>query len=373
LGRLAYLSSTYSGTSGIDASTTSSRVAWCQPSGIAITGGAAPATVPTEGVRAALQGSPLRLYTKVVPQCLDVQLDPHFARSLYAGFGTAKGNSIPPVYMAPTYTTNDGATWHLVPVPTGQSIENFSGFDAEGNSVAALFTATSNRRFPLGTNKGFVPAEVTSNGGVSWTSTTLGCPASGPCVTFGTYYQGYCNMSNQNQAILLGPATGAPSVGVRWATPPWPSSLNSCYPQQLVASSLHELVLLDPSSEYQMLISTDRGTTWTYRALPSIKAAHYGLDSVPIGKALVLAPDGSLFASVTTASGDRQELFRLSPSATSWCEIPHAFGTLISVSGVVSPLRVSATDLLWSQTVSSNTGIVTSTSRHAAALSTLAC
>jgi hypothetical protein len=122
-----------------------------------------------------------------------------------------------------------------------------------------------------------------------------------------------------------------------------------------------------------MLISTNAGRTWSYRALPVIKAANYGLDSVPTSNALVLAPDGSLFASITTASGDSQELFRLAPSASAWCEIPHAFGALISVSGAVSPLRVNDTDLLWSQTVSASSGAITSTSIHAEDLSKLVC
>lgn len=239
LGRVPYISSTYSGTSAIDAATNSPRVAWCQPSGIVITGGTTRVTVPTEGVRTALQGSSLRLYSspRVVPQCIDVQLDPHYGESLYAGFATAKGNSIPPVYMAPLYTTNGGATWHTVPIPPGQSIENFSGFSTEGNTVAALFTASNSDGHPFGTDRGFVPADVTSDGGLSWTSTTLGCSTSGPCVTFGTYYWGYCNMSNQNESILLGPSGTTPSAGVRWSTPSWPSSLNSCFPQQLVVSS----------------------------------------------------------------------------------------------------------------------------------------
>jgi hypothetical protein len=375
LGRVAYISSTYSGTSAIDAAPNSPLVAWCQPSGIVVTGGATTMTVPTKGVGSALKGSTLRLYSspRVVPQCVDVQLDPRFGESFYAAFGTAHGNSIPPVYLAPLYTTNGGATWRTVPIPSGQSIENFSGFSTEGNSVAALFTASNNDGYPYGTDRGYVPAEVTSNGGLTWTSSTLGCSTSGPCVTFGTYFWGYCNMSNQNEPILLGPPGTVASTGIRWSSPSWPSSLNSCFPQQLVVSTAHNLELLDPSSEYPMLISTDAGRTWSYRALPLIKAANYGLDSVPASNALVLAPDGSLFASVTTTSGDSQELFRLSPSASAWCEIPHAFGALISVSGAVSPLRVNETDLLWSQTVTANSGAITSTSIHAEALSKLVC
>lgn len=377
LRRIHYVSSTFSGPSAIDASSNSKFIASCQPSGIVITGGPSQMKVPTAGVRSALKGSILRIFSNAtsIPQCVAVQLDPRYGDSIYAGFGTGRGDSIPPVYLAALYTTNAGATWHTVPIPAGASIEDFAGFTTEGTQVEALFSGPdsySNRDVPLGTNSGFASAEVTSNGGISWHTTTLGCPSSGPCMRFGPYERGGCNMSRDMQPLLLGPPGTTALSGVKWTISSWVTSVNSCFTQQLVVSSAHELILLDPSSEYPLLVSTNSGETWSYRALPSIADANYGEDSVPNSNYLVLAPDGSLFAVITTASGLNQELFRLKPFATSWCQIPRAFGTSMATSGTVSPLQVNSSDLIWSQTVNSTSGKPTS-SMHVVPLSSLNC
>lgn len=377
LGQIHYVSSTFSGPSAIEPASGSQLIAWCQPSGIVITGGPTQVTVPTNGVRAALRGSTLKIFSKppLIPPCAAVQLDPRYRNSIYAGIGTARGYSIPPEYLAPLYTTNAGATWHTVPTPAGASIAEFAGFTVEGVQVAALFfgpSSSSNRDVPLGTNDGVVSAEVTSNGGVSWTSTTLGCPPSGPCMIFGPYQWGYCNMSNDMQPLLLGPSRATGLSGVKWTSSSWVTSVNSCFPQQLVVSSSRELFLLDPSSQYPLLQSTNSGKSWSYRTLPTIAAANYGPNSIPINNSLVLAPDGSVFAAITTASGINQELFRLKPYATSWCQIPHAFGATVASSGIVGPLQVNRADLIWSQTVYPNGGNATS-SMHVKALSRLRC
>lgn len=377
LGRVPYLSSTYSGSSAIAPLSGTTRVAWCQPSRIVITGGSSPLNVPTVGVPTALKGSTLHIFSRPPdhPQCATVQLDPRNTTSVYAGFSTAQGNSIPPVYLAPLYTMNAGSTWHTVPTPPGTSLEDFSGFTTQGNQVDALFRQTNssdNRHVPWGTNDGRASVEVTTNGGVSWSATTLGCPPSGPCVSFGPYYWGGCNMSNATQPLLLGPPGVTATSGVAWTTSPLVSSVDSCFPQQLVVGSSRELFLLDPSSQYPLQQSTNAGRTWTNVALPAISAANYGPDSVPTSNSLLLAPDGSLFAAITTPSGLAQDLFRLAPSVTSWCEVPQAFGTTIASSGTVGPLRVNGANLMWSQTVYPSSGTSVS-SMHVVPLSRLQC
>jgi hypothetical protein len=350
LGTIPYRSSTYSGPSAIGPAGNSQLVAWCQSSGITVTNGLAEAHIPTTGVRQALHGTTLKLLpSPVVPQCTTVQLDPRFADSVYAGFAGEEGNSIPPEYLAPLYTTNSGVTWHAVPIPTGMTIEDFGGFNVDGSHVEALFNGQSggSDSEPVGTDNGFVKAEVTSNGGISWSPTTQGCPAIGPCMTFGPYQWGYCNMSNDMQSLLLGPSGATAQSGVKWTSSTWVTAVNTCFPQQLVVSSSHDLFLLDPSSEYPLLRSTDSGRIWTNWQLPPIAAANYGQDSVPTTNSLVLAPDGSLFASITTPAGDRQEMYRLYPAATLWCQIPNAFG--VTAPDLIGSLRVDATDLLWSQ------------------------
>jgi hypothetical protein len=377
LGRVHYVSSTYLGTSAIAPLKGADLIAWCQPSGIVVTGGHSSLTVPTLGVRSALKGSPLNIFfgDRTVPACTTVQLDPSFPKSVYAGFDTAQGHDIPPVFLAPLFTTDAGVTWHRVPVPPGSTIEDFGGFATQGDQVAALFAGPDNysgENSPVGTNGSVVAAEVTTDGGSRWKATTLGCPTNGPCTAFGPYLSGYCNMSEQNQPLLVGPSLATEPTGIKWSSSSWIVTVDSCFPQQLVVSSSHELFLLDPSSQYPFLQTTDSGRSWSYRELPRIAAANYGLDSVPMSNSLVLAPNGSLFSVITSPSGLTQELFQLKPSATSWCAVPHVFGTTIAASGEVGPLRVNRHDLIWGQTPHSNAGGSTMT-MHVVALAHLSC
>jgi hypothetical protein len=354
LGRIPYLSSTYSGPSAVNPAPFSSLVGWCELSRIVITGGATAVNVSTAGVKSALKGSTLHFFagesTAVTPACDAVQLDPTHPDSVYAAFDTGQGASIPPIYLAPVYTTNAGATWQAVPIPKGFSIEDFSGFTTEGNHVAALFSnnnGISAGGVPEGTHGGYVTTEMTANGGASWTTATLGCPSTGPCMTFGPYYWGNCAMSQDMQTLLLGPAGATAATGVKWGDSTWVTSVNSCFTQQLVASSSRDLFLVDPSSEYPLLRSTNSGVTWTNWGLPSIPAANYGPDSAPLTNSMVLAPNGSLFASITNAAGNRQGLWRLYPAATSWCQVPNVFAT--TAPDQIQALRVGADDLLWAQ------------------------
>jgi len=352
LGDIHAVSSTYSGPSAVDVTPDSSRVAWCEPLGVVVTAGSSQTTVSTSGVPSALRGSTLHFFpanTTAPPACTAVLLDPTFPNSVYAGFSTGEGASIPPLYLAPVYTTNAGATWHTVPLPSKFSLEDFGGFETDGNGVAALFSRDnfSSGGSPQGTKNGYVTAEVTTDGGLSWSTSTLGCPATGPCVTFGQYAWGNCNMSEDFQPLLVGPPGADVSSGVRWRYSTWVTTVNSCVAQQLVAVSRSQLYLVDPSSEYPLLRSTDSGVNWTNWELPPIPADHYGPDSAPLTNSMVLAPDGSMFASIASPAGDRQELYRLYPSATSWCQIPDVFGE--TSPDLIQSLRVDAMDLLWNE------------------------
>jgi hypothetical protein len=344
---IPYMFSSFSGPSAESPSSDSTHVAWCQPSGIVITGGASPIHVSTLGVRSAVRGTSLSIL-RGTPRCTTIELDSAFPDSVYGGFDSEEGNSIPPVYLAPTYTTNLGESWHAVPVPRGLTIEDFGGFILDGGGrVEALFTSPQSGGSPIGTDRGLVSVEVTSDGGHTWSPTTMGCPPKGPCITFGPYVWGYCNMSMDSQGLLLGPPRSINVSGIRWTTSTWVTSVNSCYSQQLVVSFSGDLYLLDPSSEYPLLRSTDGGRIWTNWALPSIPGTNYGPDSDPQTNSFVLAPDGSLFASISTLNNVHQELFRLYPGATSWCQVPGVFGS--SQPDTVNPLRVDAYDLLWSR------------------------
>ncbi len=381
LGHPREVNATFSGPSAVAPTANSSRIAWCQSAAIIITGGSAPARIPTTDVTTALRGSGLRGLARpgAPATCATVQLDPRRAASVYAGFASAHGTSIPPEYLAPLYTTNAGVTWHTVPIPAGSSIEDFGGFAVRGSSVSALFGGVGGRgpTDPGGTSNGLVRTEVTSDGGTRWTPSTLGCPVSGPCVTFGPYPWGSCNMANAPQPLLLGPptSTSTSATGVHWRSSPWVPSVDSCYPQQLVATSTNDLVLVDPSSQYPLQESTTAGRTWFNVALPPLAAADYGPDSVPTSNALVLAPDGSLFAVVTSPSQQSQALYRLASGASSWCRVARVFGPSLTTSGVAGPLRVNATDLAWNQTryPASATGTAPVITDHVLALRDARC
>jgi hypothetical protein len=148
------------------------------------------------------------------------------------------------------------------------------------------------------------------------------------------------------------------------------TSFNSCFSQQLVATSSHGLLLLDPSSQYPLLKSTDSGMNWSYLTLPSIRGFSYGNDGSPLDNYLLMAPDGSLFATMTIPSGTRQELFRLQPGSAKWCQVPKAFGSTLGAT--VTTMRVTPTDLVWNQSVYPSSGTAIS-SMHVAPLSSLRC
>lgn len=352
LGRVHVRSSTFSGPSIINPASSPGHVAWCEPSRVVVTDARLTRVVPISTVRAALHGTVLSIPGPVTssPQCDEVQLDPRYAASVYAGFTAGEGPIIPPLFLAPLYSTNAGRTWRVVPTPPGVSLADFGGFVTGARSVEALFNApigASRGGSPLGTEHGVVLDETTADGGLTWTSGRLGCPVSGPCVRFGPFQWGNCAMNSDPQALLI----GSPSVSatVRWRFSSWVTSVNSCSTQQLVVVSPTELVLLDPSSQYAMRRSTDVGRTWSYVALPTNRYANYGPDSIPSGNSLALASDGSLFSLVASPSGQRQELFRLAPRATKWCRVRAVFEQPVAAAGLAGPLTTHGSQLMWSQ------------------------
>lgn len=376
LGRVPSVSSSWSGFSTITPLSGSPLVAWCEPSGLVITGGPHQITVPTSGVPSALTGTGLTIFAggkKIEPECSDVQLDPKYPDTIYAGFGTEQGGSAPPIYIAPLYSTNDGATWRTVPAPKGMTLQAFGGFDVIGDRVLALFNddMNENGQFPTGTHDGYSLAEVTDNGGATWTSSTQGCPSAGPCVSFGADQWDNCNMSGSYQSLLLGPLGATQSSGIPWANSSWITTVNSCFSQQLVATSSRDLLLFDPSSQYSLLQSTTSGRSWTNIALPPVPNVTYPPDGAPQENSFALATNGSLFAVMQVPSTTHADLFRLYPSATSWCQAPNVFPSSASTT-TISPLRVDGPDLLWNQISYLSNGDETAT-LHDVAMTRLHC
>ncbi len=374
LGRVSYRSSTSAGLSAIASTVRSPLVAWCDASRIVISGGPQAITVSTAGVTRALAGTDLTIVASrpANPPCVSVLLDPSHRDTVYAGFVAQPGPYAPPLATAGLYTTNGGATWHAVRPPAGSSFADFGGFRAEGRDVVALFSDAStaaSTRSSEGTGSAPVPVEVTSNGGATWSPATLGCPRSGPCVTFGPYQWGNCAMNGAPQSLLRGPGPTV-RLTVRWTSPSWVSSVNSCSNQELVVTSPHDLLLVDAGSQYLLRRSTNDGRTWSYVAVPLIPGTSAGPAGASPGRPLLLAPDGALLTFVSSPSGQFQELWRLNPGATSWCLVPRAVAATASASEV-SALAANATTLLWEQT--SYGGATPPSTRHVVALSRLRC
>jgi hypothetical protein len=274
LGQLGYDASSFDGPALISAAEGSSRVAWCLPTGLVISGAGANVSVSTAAAAGALAGTKLTIFGSSTssPPCASVLVDPDHPNSVFAGFDTAEDGSAPPIYIAGLFSTDDGTQWQRVPVPPGASLESFGGFVESGRSVEALFSPSQQYgdvNAPLGTTSGRVRTEVTTNGGASWVATSLGCLTSGPCSTFGPYETGNCGMVGNSQSLLVGPRHSTATFGIRWRYSSWVSTLNSCFTQQLVTTSARDLALLDPSSQYPLLRSTDGGANWSDVVLPT--------------------------------------------------------------------------------------------------------
>jgi hypothetical protein len=358
IGRLTSLSSSWAGRSTISPVPGSPEIAWCGATGPELTSGTTTTALRTSSVAATLRGSGLSLPGGAAssPQCATILVDPTQRSSVFVGFNTAMGGSIPPVYTTALYTVNGGDSWRRVPTPSGLAPQDFSNFESMGSRVVAVYFDVNQSdsgyggQWPLGSARGVVKTEVTSDGGESWTPSTLSCPSVGPCAAFGPFLEGNCAMNGTDQSIMVGAPGSTTGQWDRWFTTAWDSTLNSCFAQQLVTTSQRGLVLLDASSQYQLLQSSNSGQTWSNRSVPSIRGQ---TNPLPLGDALLLEPNGDLLAMVvTTMSPTQDELFQLAPDSSSWCQVPNIFDTTKG-GWYVGSVRVDSRDLVWSEFSSS--------------------
>ena len=358
LGRLPYDSSSWSGPSILSPVPGSSEVAWCSESGPLLANGATSTPVPTSSVAATLRGSGLSLLPGAAstPRCASILADPLHHSSLFVGFDAAEGGSIPPVFTAALYTRNAGASWQWVPTPAGLTKQDFSGFTMVGSQVVAVFFDANqsgsgyDASLPLGSDHGLIRTEVSSNGGVSWQPSTLSCASGAPCASFGPSLLGNCAMNGSSQSLMTGAPGSTTGAKVVWHNSSWVSTVNNCFSQQLVATSAHGLLLIDPSSQFELLQSSDSGQSWVNRSVPSLPGQ---TNPLSLGDVLLFTPTGDLLAKVTPPSSTRNELFLLAPGAKSWCQVPHVFATT-KAPWTIDSMRVDAHDLLWSQTLYNN-------------------
>jgi hypothetical protein len=375
LGHLRAISSTWSGVSAVSPLAGSPRIAWCLPTSIEVTGGSSNQRIPTNGVLLALEGTNLKSPgpAQPEPQCSSVMLDPRRASTVYAGFFEAINGSAPPENLVGMYSLNSGTTWQTVPAPPGLNVDDFAGFVRDAQGVAAIFYNPYSEESGVDSDV-TIAIELSTNSGRTWTPSTLGCLAVGPCVGFGPYEWVNCAMGGTGQPFLVGSPTTSIQPGKEvWSSTTWVTLVNTCFSQQLVAVSTHRVLLLDPSSPYPLLQSGDGGTTWSNIDLPTIPGSTLSDANPSDDNSLLLASNGALFASLTNPAGTKQELFRLDPAAAKWCVVPKVFGTFTSV-GVLGPLRSSGNDVAWMQTVYGTTSDSNArTTLHLRTVSSLQC
>ncbi len=236
------------------------------------------------------------------PSVTSVTLDPYDPNSLFVTVSSVqkKYDQAPPTYNMPVYTTNDGSSWHMVPVPAGMSIADFGGFTRTPSGILADFGS-----------KTATVAEVTANGGMAWSSETLSAAEPAATVLLGPVpNQNYGQMGgNMEESVLYRTAknswSSTSSVGVLGG-----SSFLGLYPH-------HTALLISAFSSYPVEYSTNRGKSWQYLALPTPSGV--GNDGQPYQQLILLA-DGSLLASVNGITTQSWSL--LAPGATRWQAVP---------------------------------------------------
>lgn len=209
-----------------------------------------------------------------------------------------------------SYTTDRGRSWRAVPVPSGLAATDFGGFRVDGDNVAALFSDHQQSQPSL------VVLETT-DGGHAWHPGTLGCPSSGPCVTWGPAAPGNCAKFGDIQNVLT-----SSDAGVTWQPVENPAATgNTCAPAYLVSLSSGDLALLEGGvrSSFGPMVSSDGGATWAVVTVPTVAQPPDSGETEPEIPSTLLLPDGSLLGFGTGAGHQL-----LLPGDAAWCEETYA-------------------------------------------------
>lgn len=209
-----------------------------------------------------------------------------FPQSLFITVDTAPSayGGGPPIFYSPFYSTDGGAAWHPVPVPTGMTFGSFAGYRAVGRREYALWTKDHT-----------TATEYTANGGATWVSGPLVCPAAGPCLVLGPGPTNY-------------PGMGAPVIQTVWRqnhAHQWVESTQgeiALAPLQLVGLSDGAALLVDSGRAYPLEMTTDGGRSWQSVALPNPPGVS-GQVGGNAYQALVMLPNGSLVGSTLSSAG----------------------------------------------------------------------
>jgi len=291
----------------------SQRIAYCAPSEIRLSldGGQTWTTIPTAVVGAAAEASGYPVFQQdpaPPPTCLSVTVDPKHPDSFYATFETAnKEYGAPPVFFMGYTTADNGATWQIVPPPSPQAVETFGGFytDAEG-TVQARYSDPSS---PIDATASPL-VQASPDGGLTWSPGSLTCPPDGPCLRWGPAPGFISGMGAPLPQSILTSLDG----GNTWTAPGLSVELRMPAPNQLVAFSNTQAVLLSGSGDYPIRLTQDGGQTWQVIALPPLSGDS---EVSPYFPGLQILPDGSLLSQMMDGAG----WMMLPPTAQSWCAL----------------------------------------------------
>jgi hypothetical protein len=293
-------------------------VAWCSGTTIAVAGPGGTSQISTATVNEVLTRMGFGVTGSQPAQCTGVapvETTTGAPVGLAVAFSVALAAGAPPFYSAALVTDDGGQTWSPVPVPGGSSPAGFAGFRYIGAALEAVFAAN----LPGGPKdypdfRATAPlAEVSGADGLRWTATPLSCPQAGPCDTLAPYFAGNCAMNGSTQSVLT-----STDGGRRWSAPPFPYPVQSCGEAELVATSSTSELLIDSTSEFPVVRSTDAGATWHDVGLPlPAGARRLPLRTGPGG--LTVLPDGSLLLAAATGHSGGWQLLR--HGARSWCPV----------------------------------------------------
>jgi photosystem II stability/assembly factor-like uncharacterized protein len=297
------------------------RIAYCTSQEIRVSddGGKSWNSIPIAGVSTVAEIQGYTIFNNdpsLSLACMSVTLDSQNPQSYYAVFTTAHEEyGAPPVFYMGFVTYDDGLTWQLVPPPSETSFEEFGGFWTDGDGrVEALFTKPRDLVEPAGP----VYVQETSDGGITWTSSKLHCPVSGPCLRWGPAVSNIPGMGSPlPQSILL-----SLDQGQTWSFVEPPVELRAPPPNQLVAFSNKEVAIISGSillgiSEQEadpLRITQDGGLTWEAILLPPPLFQETDFVYYP---GLQILPDRSLISQTS----ERNDWLLLPPSSQNWCPI----------------------------------------------------